>query len=82
MRSLLLGIILSINSVPLLYTAFLETIRMWGRSSEVATNVLTLTVAITGTLAHLFVYLPSTSIKRRQFLAARIGMDRNSSSNG
>ena len=68
MHFLLLGISL-IVTFCLLGGAFIETIKMWGRWSEVAITVLALTVAITGTLAHLFIYLRSTSIKPRQFIS-------------
>ena len=66
----LLVIIVLINgSGMLLYIAAVETIRMWGRWSEIATTILAIAIAIVGTLAHLFVYLRFTSTTLRQFFS-------------
>ena len=53
MRPQLVVFILSIGSLSLVLMTFQETIRMWGRWSEVVTTILAIAVAITGTLAHL-----------------------------
>lgn len=66
MRSQLVVFILSIGSLVLVLMTFQETLRMWGRWSGVVTTILALAVAITGTLAHLFVYLRCTSTTLRR----------------
>ena len=68
-RSLLTLIALGIGSVILLYTTSLEAVRMWGCWSEIATTALAIAVAITATLAHLFVYLRLTSTTIRQLFS-------------
>ena len=68
-RSQVVGLTLGIGSFLLLYVTFLETIHMWGRWSEIAITILAIAVAITGTLAHLFVYLRFTSTTLRQLFS-------------
>ncbi len=68
-RSAQVALLLGIGSFILLYTTFLETIHIWGRWSEIATTVLAIAVATTGTLAHLFIYLRFTSTTLRQLFS-------------
>lgn len=68
MRSQVASSSLGIGSSILLFIVFQETVRMWGRWSEIATTILTIAVAITGTLTHLFVYLRFTSTTLRQLI--------------
>lgn len=70
-RSLLVALSLSIGSFILLCTTFQVTINMWGRWSEIATTVLAVAVATTGTLAHLFLYLRFTSTTLRQLFSGK-----------
>ena len=68
-RPLLMFLLLINYSGLLLYITIDETIHMWGRWSEIATTILAIAVAITGTLAHLFVYLCFTSTTLRQLFS-------------
>ncbi|KAL8745667.1 MAG: hypothetical protein Q9190_002207 [Brigantiaea leucoxantha] len=68
-RSQLVVLILGTGSIILLHVSFLEIIRIWGRWSEIATTVLTIAIAITGTFAHLFVYLRFTSTTLHQLFS-------------
>ena len=68
-RPLLLCLLLLSYSALLLCITIDETIHMWGRWSEIATTILAIAVAITGTLAHLFVYLCFTSTTLRQLFS-------------
>ena len=45
----------------LLFITIVGATQMWGRWSEIATSILAIAVAITGTFTHLFVYLRLTS---------------------
>ena len=67
-RALIVWVSLSSGSSMLLLTTSLEIINMWGRWSEIMTTVLAIAVAITGTLAHLLVYLYFTSTTLRQLV--------------
>ena len=71
MRSVLVGITLFVGSSLLLYTAILDFINLWGRWSEIASTILALTPAITGTLAHLFFYLRFTPTTLRKLFSGQ-----------
>lgn len=73
----LVVLILSIGTLILALITFQETIRMWGRWSEVVTTIMALAVAITGTLAYLFVYLRCTSTTLRRHLNSEDGRKQN-----
>ena len=72
-RSQLVVLILIVASILLLYISVLEIVQMRGRWSEIATTILAIAVALTGTLAHLFVYLRFTSTTLRQLVSGEDG---------
>lgn len=61
MRSFLVMLTLFVGGIILFLIVVQELIGVWGHWSDIATNFLAITVTTTGTLAHFFVYLRSTS---------------------